>query len=210
MKNYNGANRSIYLIIATSSIVLGALCFWPYMWEGEILSKWASVVTILSLAGAPIAYFVKQHDREREAELAEAMERKRASKNLYGEMRDTLQSIRGDIFPEDLFDLKASGKTITFTKRFLNHGIYDSLVFSGGIKFLDYDIQQKIQNVFNMIKYHNRYLGMILENTTSDNETSKSSMRYYKVLDKYERRLLKEIPDVLESLEKKFGFKPSS
>lgn len=209
VKNRNGANRSIYLIISISSIVLVALSFWPYMWEGEILGKWASIVTILSLAGAPIAYFVKQHDKEREAEQAEAMERRRASKNLYGEMRDTLQAIRGDTFPEDFFDLKVNGKTVTFTNRFLNHGIYDSLVFSGGIKFLDYDIQQKIQNVFNMIKYHNRYLGIILENADGG-EIPKDAIAYYEVLDKYERRLLKEIPDMLESLEKKFGFKPPS
>lgn len=208
VKSRSGATRSIYLIITISSMILVALLFWPYMWEGEILGKWASIVTILSLAGAPIAYFTRQYDKEREAEQTEAMERLRASKNLYGEMLDTLRTIRGDMFPEDCFDLKLNDKTVTFTKRFLNHGIYDSLVFSGGIRFLDYDVQQEIQNVFNMIKYHNRYLGMILESTAGDGEASEGSMRYYEVLDGYERRLLKDIPGVLESLEKKFGFTP--
>ena len=198
------------------------------MWEGEILGKWASIVTILSLVGAPIAYFVKQDEREKEKEmekererklaeamererkLAEAMERRRTSKNLYGELFDTLSAIKGDTFPRDLIDVDFGGKTFTFTNRFLNHDIYDSLIFSGGIKFLDSELHQKTQNIFNMIKNHNHYLRLALENRDKDNKISKATMQYYVLLDKYERQLLDEIPHVMDHLEKKFGFKPSS
>ena len=216
------------MIIVVSLIVLASLFFWPYMWEGEILGKWASIVTILSLVGAPIAYFVKQDDREKEKEiekererklaeamererkLAEAMERRRTSKNLYGELFDTLSAIKGGTFPKDLIDVNIGSKTFTFTNRFLNHDIYDSLIFSGGIKFLDSELLQKTQNIFNMIKNHNHYLRLALDNRGKDNKVSKTTMQYYVLLDKYERQLLDEIPRVMDHLEKKFGFKPSS
>ena len=198
------------------------------MWEGEILGKWASIVTILSLVGAPIAYFVKQNEREKEKEmerererklaeamererkLAEAMERRRTSKNLYGELFDTLSAIKGGTFPKDMLDVEFNGRILTFTNRFLNHDIYDSLIFSGGIKFLDSVLHQKTQNIFSMIKNHNHYLRLTLENRDRDDKVSKATMRYCALLDKYERQLLDEIPRVMRHLEKKFGFKPPS
>lgn len=189
-------------------MVLVLLTAWPYMWEGEFLGKWSSAVAILSLVGAPIAYFARQHEKEREMRRAEAMEKKRASRNLYGELYDTLHAIEGDEFPEDLIDVTVNDRKITFTNRFLNHDIYDSLVFSGEIKFLDYEIHQKIQDIFNMIKRHNYYLRLTIENR-DDDKISKTVMLYYELLDKYERRLLKDIPDMIKQLEKKFGAKPA-
>ena len=202
-------NPSIYLVIGVASVALVLLAAWPYMWEGEFLGKWSSVVAILSLVGAPIAYFARQHEKEREIRRAEAMERKRASRNLHGELYDTLHAIEGDEFPEDLIDVTANGRKITFTNRFLNHDIYDSLVFSGEVKFLDYEIHQKIQDIFNMIKRHNHYLGLTIE--SRDNEKiSKAVMLYYELLDKYERQLLEDIPGMIRQLEKKFGAKPAT
>ncbi len=195
------------------------------MWQGEILGKWASIVTILSLVGVPIAYFVKQNERENEREMerererkmaetmekerkmTEVLERERTSKNLYGELFDTLSAIKGDTFPKDLLDVEFNGKTLTFTNRFLNHDIYDSLIFSGGIKFLDSELHQKTQNIFNMIKNHNHYLRLTIENRGRDEKISRATMQYYVLLDKYERRLLDEIPFMMTHLEKKFGFK---
>ena len=82
-------------------------------------------------------------ERDRERKLAEAMEKRRTSKNLYGELFDTLSAIKGDTFPKDLIDVKFNSRILTFTNRFLNHDIYDSLIFSGGIKFLDSELHQK-------------------------------------------------------------------
>ena len=137
-------------------LIIVPLCFtWPYMWDGEFLGKWASLVTILSLIGVPITYFSKQYEKRKELDQKENNERQRASQNLYGEMQDALEAMKGDKYPRDLLDAKFGDKTFTYTKRFLNHDMYDSLVFSGGISFLRYELQQQTQDIFNIIKYHN-------------------------------------------------------
>lgn len=192
--------RSIYVVIVAILIIPIPLFLWPYMWEGEFLGKWSSVVTILSLVGVPVAYFVRQYEKEQEMAKMEVVEKARASKNLRGELLDTLEAIKGKEFPDDLIDLKVGDTTITFMNRFLNHDIYDSLVFSGGIKFLDYKIQQKIQDIFNIIKHHNRYLRFTIENRGPDGRVSEIVLRYYELLDKYEKQMLEKIPPMIEYL----------
>ncbi len=125
-------------------------------------------------------------------------------KNLYGELADTLYAIEGDKFPKDLFDLIVDNHKITFTKRFLNHDIYDSLVFSGEIKFLDYEIHQTIQDIFNMIKYHNHYLRLVVESQTHNDKIQESAIPYYIMRDRYEQQLIEKIPIMMSKLEKKF------
>ena len=181
------------------------------MWEGEFLSKWAALATILSLVVVPITYFLRQSEKETEIRQKEDAEKNRTCRNLYGELSDTLDAIKGKQYPEDLLDVTFKDRTkITYTHRFLNHDIYDSLIFSGGIRFLKYELQQKIQDIFNMIKRHNRYLEIIIENQEQmeDDNVSKVTKKYFKLLDKYERQLLKLIPQMMSELEGEFDFEP--
>lgn len=181
-----------YLLgISIIGIVLITSTFWPYMWEGEFLSKWAALAAILSLAIVPITYFLRQSEKETEIKQKEDAEKNRTCRNLYGELHDTVDAIKGKQYPEDLLDVSLNNNTkITYTHRFLNHDIYDSLIFSGGIKFLKYELQQKIQDIFNMNKRHNHYLEIIIENQEQmgDGDVSKINEKYFKLLDKYERQ----------------------
>ena len=203
--------KTKYLPGIVISIVLIAFCFWPYMWEAEFLNKWASLAAVLSLAGLPATYFLRQGEKEMEVRQKEEAEKNRTCRNLYGELYDTLDAIKGEQYPEDLLDVSLNGNTkITYTHRFLNHDIYDSLIFSGGIKFLKYELQQKTQDIFNMIKRHNRYLEIIIENQEQmgNSDVSKTSEKYFKLLDKYERQLLKLIPKMMDELKGEFDFEP--
>ena len=195
------------MVIGIFSIAPVAISSYLYMWDTDSLVKLASIVTILSLIGAPIAYFVRQYENEKSLRQIEVMEKERTSKNLYRELFSTLSAIKGATFPKNLIDVEFNGKTLIFTNRFLNHNIYDSLIASGGIKFLDSELHQKIQNIFNMIENHNYYLRLALGNMDGDGKILEDTIRYYILLDKYEKKLLDEIPPVMDHLEKKFGFK---
>lgn len=91
----------------------------------------------------------------------------------------------------------------------LNHDFYDSLVFSGKINFLPTIIQQKTQDVFQLIKDHNSFIRSIryIEDRASLDEDIEPKTRvYYKALDKVETELLAEsgIPSLKTKLEKEF------
>ena len=196
------------IIIGIFVCVVLLLFSWPYMWEDDFLGKWASVVTILSLVGIPIAYFSNQDKKEKEQKQEKVDERNLASRNLYGELRDALISLEGEKYPEYLLDVNIDNKTMTFTNRFLNHDMYDGLIFSGKISFLRYELQQKIQDIFKKIKHHNHYLRYISELQDKDESDTipKNTFRYYELLDKDEKSLLIEIPDIMKKLKAEFKF----
>ncbi len=95
---------------------------------------------------------------------------------------------------------------------YLNHDIYDSLINSGQINFLDYNMQQKIQNVFTKIKDHNTYLNKLI---TLEEEIEKNEFTYEEVppiinkycsfLIKFENDIKKTIPIITDELESKFN-----
>lgn len=186
------------------------LMFIPYMWEGEVLNKWASAVTILSLIGVPIAYFTKQDQKEKEKNQKEKDERSRASRNLYGELKDAMDGLDETKY-NDLQKLSMNGKDdVYFMNRFLNHDVYDSLINSGKINFLKYELQQKVQNIFQQIKKHNQYLKYTaeLQDGEKNNDVPESAYRYYELFGNYEKLLLKEIPEIMKKLEEEFDFEP--
>ena len=85
-------------------------------------------------------YFAKRLHSDR-------MEAQRAATALYAELGDALNALDPRKHP-NLRAARIGGETIHFTSRLLNHDIYDSLVNSGKITFLEIDIQQHIQDVF--------------------------------------------------------------
>ncbi len=198
------------------------------MWQGEILGKWASIVTILSLVGVPIAYFVKQNKRENEREMEKGTGKEDDGRN-HGKGKEddksarkgahVKKSVRRTIryfvrhkrrhIPKSCLMWNSTAKPLHLQTDFLTT-TYTTAFFSGGIKFLDSELHQKTRDIFNMIKNHNHYLRLTIENRGRDGKISRATMQYYVLLDKYERRLLDEIPLMMTHLEEKFGFKSPS
>ena len=96
----------------------------------------AAVATILSLTFVPSFYFLDIYRTKRD-------ERTRISRNLYGELTDTLDTLKWRTG-----DGKTSSDTLgakkmkhVVTNKFLNHDVYDSLINSGKINFLQYELQ---------------------------------------------------------------------
>lgn len=172
------------------------LMLWPYMWEGDFLSKWSAAATILSVIGAPVLYFMKAGEKEKELEKISKDENKRASQNLYLELKDTLETF------EWKHTLKLTNGEFSFVNRFWNHDMYDGLAASAKMGFLRSDLQQRTQNVFKPIKLHNQYLHRVLELQ----DTKKSDLsRYYEILEDYEAYLKDEIPKLMTELKKEAG-----
>ncbi len=203
MKFFNIKNIvgiSILVLIAGITICLTK---WDYMWEDEYLSKWASMITIISVGIVPAWYFWTKHQNEQD-------EKSRASKNLYIELDDTWKALQYEAHPDQFLgkNLKKGG-IAKFMNRALNHDFYDSLVFSGKINFLPPEIQQEIQDGFQRIKDHNFYIRKIrdIEDYAYLHEIiSLKTDRYYEMLDKTEVILLDEIPKLKEKLKEEFKF----
>lgn len=94
-------------------------------------------------------------------------------------------------------------KELFFMNRTLNHDFYDSLVFSGKINFLRPELQQQVQNIFNQVKTHNKYLELVMKmnEEAAGNEIPEISYKYYDWMDRNEVKLLNDIPLVLKKLE---------
>ncbi|MDE1727478.1 MAG: hypothetical protein KGH89_09500 [Thaumarchaeota archaeon] len=59
-----------------------------------------------------------------------------------------------------------------------------------------------------MIKRHNYYLTLTSEIQDREKAVTESAYAYYETMDKYERQLLENIPDVMAKLKKDFRFDP--
>ncbi len=187
-------------------IMVPVFIIWPNILDGDPLGPWASLVTILSLVIVPITYFYKQYEKRKQLEQQEYQKKYRTAHSMYREIWDALEAIKGDKYPENLLDAKFDDKKFTFTCRLLNHDVYDSLVYSGGILFLDYELQQQIQDIFNRIKYHNHHLKQLLDEL-KDAKTTNTVRKHCMELDNSERLMLKDIPRIMVKLEKRFGLK---
>lgn len=193
--------------IVGTSILVGILivliCFarWEYMWDGRFLSKWASLIAIISFGIAPVWYFwTKNHD--------ERAKRKRASKSLHTELIDTLESLDREKYSKEACSLVTNdNREIFFMSRKFNHDFYDSLIFSGHINFLRPELQQQVQNIFRQIKTHNKYLDLVgeLQDEDKSGKIPEKTYKYYEWMDKNEVKLEKDIPIMLKKLEKDFN-----
>lgn len=167
---------------------------WEYLWEGEYLGKWASLVAIYSLGIAPLWYFLKK-------KLDGRMERRTASVGIMAELANAADGLdenkHGDLKAATL----VAGQKVHFMNRMLSHGTYDSLVMSGKIIVIKVNLQQPIHDVFQIIKDRNGFLQKIRAmEETGDRQSSAD--RYYLQLGKAEERLLSSIPPLLDDLRK--------
>lgn len=166
-----------------------------YPWIGLA----ASIATIATVLGSAVKYFW-----DKNAEMT------RASENLYLELKDTLKSLDAKRFPDDIYNTEIADrgegeKKVYFMARSLNHDFYDSLIYSGKINFLDPSLQQPIQDIFKRIKMHNQYVDAVLgmaEN--NDGLVPPKAHKYCVWMDDAEKRLQKEIPKILQSLQTHF------
>lgn len=170
---------------------------WDYLWEGEYLGKWASLVAIYSLEIAPLWYFLKK-------KLDERGNRRNASIGITAELVGAADGLdenkHGDLKVATL----AAGQKVHFMNRMLNHGTYDSLVMSGKIVAIKPSLQQPIHDVFQIIKDRNGFLQKI--RTMEERQDQRTlAKRYYLQLGKAEERLLTSIPPLLDDLRKECG-----
>ena len=175
-------------------VYIGAFAILSWLFGAATLPMLASIATLLSLTLVPLLYFLNTID-----------ERTRISKNLYGEMTDTLDTLKwrdDENLGQGIEVIVNGNEKLRFTNKFLNHDVYDSLVSSGKINILKHELQQQVQNIFKMIKYHNEYLSYTSDN--SNRNAGMNLMPYYSMIDEYEQDLLKQIPDMLEKLKREF------
>ena len=196
------------LFIGFIIIVVCFLTQWNYMQEGEIIGKWASVANILSLVVAIPFYFWKKWKSDND-------KKNRASKNLYGELNDALDGldrkkhhssvivVAYTIDEEKSEKSSSKNEVIVFINRFLNHDIYDSLIYSGEINFLTYKVQQESQDIFKRIKDHNYYLRYIHKIMNNDNDIKKL-IDSCKWLQQNDSKILKTIPNLMKKLKEDF------
>lgn len=159
-----------------------------------------NVATLVPLVIAPIAYFVKRF-------LEKRSHNRLVSRNLYGELQDGLNTLT----KHKLTSRYYSNQKYEFLAKYLNHDIYDSLITSGQINFLDYELQQKVQDVFTKIKDHNRYLNKLitLEEEIEKNDAHHENItpiivKYCNLLIKFEGDIKKTIPSITDGLKSRF------
>ena len=180
-------------VVGTAVAIAVLLATQPHMWEGEFLSKWAVVATILAVSGTLALYFMKMDERESRLKEASRDEDRRVVQNLRAELEDVLETFG------EKHTIKTAGETFSFVNRFWNHGTYDMLTASAKIISLRSDLQQPTQTVFRHVKLHNQYLDSVLVlQSTGDPKLS----RHCKFLEDCEAILKDEMPKLMAKLKK--------
>lgn len=194
------APRTVYLVAgAMAAVVLATVvAFWgcphPSSLACVTVERQAAVVTVFTLTLAPVVYFAKRLH-------SDTMKGRRASMGLYAELGDALNGLDPSKHPT-LRVVDVQGKTVHFTSRMFNHNIYDSLVNSSDITFLEIKHQQYVQDVYQEIKDHNMALIKIRKMEESGADFS-LARRLYQTLENSERELLDTIPVAMSMLEEK-------
>ena len=170
---------------------------WDYLWDGEYLGKWASLVAIYSLGFTPLWYFLKK-------KLDGRRERRTASIGAMAELANAVDGLDEEKHGDLKVATLAMGQKVHFMNRMLNHGTYDSLVMSGKIIAIKADLQQPIHDIFQVIKDRNSFLQKIRDMEEAGGRQS-SADRYYQLLSQAEGRLLNGIPPLLDDLRKECG-----
>ncbi len=203
MKKYKN-QIAIIFIVTCLIFTLVYFGFTQDIWEHDLLNKWASLITIISVVGIPLVYFLNQNIKENEQKQKIKDELNRASANLLVELDDTLNALN-ETKHNDLKTVESGNEKFHFINRKLNHDFYDSLIFSGKINFLESDIQQPMQDTFQKIKDHNFYIRKIRnieDRANLPGDTTSKTLRYYKILSKDEEQLLEDIPKMKKELDK--------
>ena len=178
-----------------------ALDWFMIQFTGEqAIGNLASIATMSAVIYSVVRYF-KNRDKDRNL----------ASKNLYLELKDTLNSLDGLNYKSNSYSVvikneKGENMEVYFINRDFNHDVYDSMVFSGMINILEPELQQSIQDIFKRIKMHNKFLTAAREMETLDDPIPKESYKYYIWMNENEMQLEYEIKNMLEKLRTSFNY----
>ena len=155
------------------------------------------VSILVPLIAAIIAYFLSRRQSEIERKQSEEDKRDKASKSLYSELESIYKAISGS-------KVCAINGDVTYTNKHLNHDIYDSLLKTGYIFYLEYDKQQTVQDIIETAKMHNQYLEradhLLAESYAEhklDQKILDAIFSYQKGMQECETILSKEIADIL-------------
>lgn len=147
--------------------------------------------------------------------------RKMVAEGLCAELEDAMKALNGTTghrqIKMTIIDPEATGliktcKRIRIVLGFLNHDSYDGFHYAGHLSVFDAGLVQDIQNVYQRIKHHNKWLEYMMPLRDKETETGKINLAvtstYYNTLDKYESELLERIPDLKKRLERLAAFWP--
>lgn len=187
-------------VVFSATAILAILLSWncprPSPWDCFSVERVAAIVATLSLTISPGLYFMRRLH-------SDMTERQMASRSVYMELRDTLHGLDPNKHPH-LRVVSILNRPVYFMSRLLNHDIYDSLVNSGKITFIDIELQQSIQDVFQHVKDHNMALRKVREMQESGVEPF-HAYHLYRKLEESERSLLHNIPLIMAKLKEKYS-----
>lgn len=168
--------------------------------------QWVAIITAGGVVLAPAAWAIKRV-------LTGHKVKKNVAEGICAELDDTVDTL-GEaschprfkmtiIDPESTSAVKTC-KKIRGTLTFLNHDAYDGFLHAGHLVTLDPELVQEIQNVYQRIKHHNKWLEHLMPLLDKESETGKSNLAvtgtYYNALSKYESELLEMIPALKKRL----------
>lgn len=151
---------------------------------------------------AVLAFAVTQSMRVLVAKADRDQRRRSMRQSMHMELDDTLDALNREKYENDAVSLTTEeGTRVYFMTRYLNHDMYDSALYSGGISLVRMESRQGLQNTYRLIKTHNGLLNQMTEISIRKGEMyPKEADRIYVALDAIERRLLKYIPDIKKGL----------
>ena len=168
--------------------------------ENAELTNWTSIITAGAVVAAPLGYVIKRWWTSNTL-------RKEISHSLHEELKDCMEAIDENTRRE-VKEIIIEGEKKYYTLTFMNHDMYDSLIFSGKIQAVNIHLQQKIQDIFRKIKLHHQYLEYVTklrdDAKLNDVDIDETTLPYYGMLADYELEVLESIPTVMKELEKNF------
>lgn len=161
----------------------------------------ASHIAITVAVTAPVAYFYKDIRGERAEERRKEEEEDRITEGVIIGPEDAVDAMDRTRYGNDAFSFVVDGREVFFMNRDLNHDLHDSMVFSGKLYLVGRGSHQKVQDAYALIKNHNACLALSKELAMSKDEQSlKRADALYKELDAMEKRISKEIPELVREL----------
>jgi len=169
--------------------------------ENTLLNNLAALFTIGVIVIAPLTFFGKQWWNKRVKKID-------VSKSLHAELKDALNALDGTA-GRQVMEIEVNGVKKYYTLTFMNYDMYDSLIFSGEIQVINYDLQQKIQDIFRRIKSHKESLKYAAELGDKaklyDKKMDETTLPIYEHIADIESELEKLIPEAINELEKNFS-----
>ena len=168
--------------------------------ENLELLDWTSILTAGAVVIAPLSYVIKRWHTNK-------TERKTISKSLCTELQNVMHVLDGTI-KRQVMEVDVKDKKMYYTLAGMHYDMYDSLIFSGKIQLLDDVMQQKLQDVFRMIKKRQEYLHHILllrdQSKIHNADIDEIADPYYEPLANHESKIGQLIPKIMKEIKGNF------